>query len=471
MSNPSSTRHCHWCSGGQSAFGSFLQSISLAVRLRIYKIFCFLLSHPLPTILLFAFIRRVRPIARILNYVLVAKARDVREVLARLADFTLADDLGPRIPWGPFMVVIDWPEQHARERELLQSVVSVPADVDQVRDKAATICRDEILRVRESGCIDAVKNLCEPVVIDIIESYFGIPSKVSSSSKVIRPHEMARILGRVAGFMIFEPPMGSAPWIESLDSIATLTELIVDRIKGPAPPKTEALPDILTRLVALRSEGGGPAWLNEDWIRRYITGLAVFGGGTIIRSTTQAIDQLIRYPAELQEARALAVELNRDTAEYEHLRASGGSYQVVQQRIETARTSLLHLIYEALRFRPMLPMLGRYAPRETIIAKDTPHARLVPAGVTVLAPPVAAMFDPEEFPNPWRFSRTRCLKKYVHFGHGPRLCFGKYLADTLIVEIFRALLLCDGLKRAAGSRGRIAYDGPAATSLVLTFRP
>jgi cytochrome P450 len=462
MSNPSGTRR--WCCGGQSTFGSALQSLLLAGRLLIYKTQCFILSHPLPLILLFAFIRRVRPVAIVGKLGCVTTARDVREVFDRLADFTEAEELGPKIPWGPFIVTIDWPEQHARERDLLQGVVSVQADVDQIRATAATICRDQIVSIQTSGRIDVVKDLCEPVVIDIIENYFGIPSDGMS------PDEMAHLLGRVAGFVMVEPPVGSEPRIESLDSIARLTRLIVDRIKGKLPAsKAGPLPDLLTRLLALRSRGG-PPWLDEDWIRRYVTGLAVFGGGTMIRATTHAIDQLIRHPLDLRAARALAIDLERDTVEFKRLKASGGAWQIVQQRIETAQGSLLQIIYEALRFRPMLPLLARYVPRETMIAKDTPHARMVPAGATMLAPPIAAMFDPEEFPNPWRFSRTRCLKKYIHFGHGPRLCFGKYVVDVLMVEIFRVLLLCDGLKRAAGPRGRISYYGPAASSLVLSFR-
>jgi len=456
MSNPSSVRHR--ASEGSSTLESIFESISLAVRLRIYTITCYFLSHPLLLRLVFAFVRRVRPIAIVRNYVVVAKAKDVREVLDRLADFTLAEDLGPKIPWGPFVVTIDWPEQHARERQLLQSVVSSLADVDRIRNAAATLCRARIAQAQSLGRIDVVKDLCEPVLVDTVQNYFGIPSIGSAD-------EMATLLGRVASFIMVEPPTGSARRIESLDSIARLSRTIVDQInliKGLPAPATG--PDLLTRLVAKLTGKGGPTWLDESWIRRYMTGLAVFGGGTIIRATTQAIDQLIRHPADLQEARALAVEIDR-------FPASGPSSLVAQQRIEAARESLLQIIYEALRFRPMLPILTRYVPRETIVAKDVAHARLVPAGATLLAPPIAAMFDPEEFPNPWRFSRARCLKGYVHFGHGPRHCFGKYVADVLMVEIFRSLLLCDDLKRAAGSSGRIAYDGAAARSLVLTFRP
>jgi cytochrome P450 len=456
MLNPSNVRH--WCSGGSSTLGSIFESISLAGRLFAYTIKCYLLSHPLILRLGFAIVRRVRPVAIVGNQVVVAKAKDVREVLDRLADFT--EDLGPRIPWGPFLITVDWPEQHARERELLQSVVSKLADVTQIRNAAATLCRAQIAQARSAGRIDVVKDLCKPVLIDTIQEYFGIPTIGS-------PDDMAIIIGRVASFIMVEPPVGSARRIESLDSIARLSRTIVDQIdliKGLPASRTVTGPDLLTRLVAKLNSEDEPTWFDEGWIRRYMTGLAVFGGGTIIRATTQAIDQLIRYPDDLQEARALAAEI-------ESLPVPGRSSPVAQHRIEAARESLLQIIYEALRFRPMLPILSRYVPRETIVAKDTAHARLVPTGATVLAPPIAAMFDPEEFPNPRRFSRTRCLKRYVHFGYGSRLCFGKYIADVLMVEIFRALLRCDELKRAAGSSGRVAYDGAAVRSLVLTFRP
>ena len=137
----------------------------------------------------------------------------------------------------------------------------------------------------------------------------------------------------------------------------------------------------------------------------------------------------------------------------------------------------------------MLPILLRYAPRETIIAKGTRRARLVPAGAKVFAPPIAAMFDPEEFRKPWTFVDKEDDKKkaprhsynYMHFGpegvpdetrkDGPRICFGRYVADVLIVEIVRALLLCEELKRAAGPSGRVAYNGPVPRSLILTFKP
>ncbi len=460
--------------------GLVFQTASRFRGLLSYRALCYALSHPLPFKLVFAFLRRVRPIAIVGKTVVVTKARDVRDVLDRLEDFTVAEVLGPNMPWGPFMIGIDWPERHAQERSFLQGVVSGRdeadkiRDVERVRDQAAAKCRTLLAQAPSSGSgraqIDVVTELSEPIVVDAIKNYFGIPV-------IETPQEMARILGQVAAFVMVEPPAGSERRIEALDSTARLTKCIVDRIEEiPAGTAQPSAPDLLTRLVIqLRNHPRtNPDWFNEDWIRRYITGLAVFGGGTIVRATTQAVEQLIRRVPDLQPARALAQQLERDPPDFEERKSPRSAWYQLRQ-----------IIYEALRFRPMLPLLVRYSPRETMIAKGSSHARLVPAGATVLAPPLAAMFDPEEFPRPWSFEfehperADRRSNKYVHFGpegqphgprkDGPRICFGRYIADLLIVETVRALLLCEELQCAAA--GRIAYDGPVPQSFSLTFKP
>ena len=118
----------------------------------------------------------------------------------------------------------------------------------------------------------------------------------------------------------------------------------------------------------------------------------------------------------------------------------------------------------------MLPLLIRDVPRQTVIAQGTKRARIVQAGSRVLVPPMSAMMDSDDFPNPTQFDSTRPQDRYVHFGSGPRHCFGRYIAETVLTEVFRSVLLLPGLSRAAGSKGRLAYEGPVPTSLVVTFQ-
>ena len=209
MLNPSSARQSSY--GAPSTLGSVVQAVALFRRRLQYRVFCYVLSHPLPLKLIFALLRRVRRIAMLGKNVVVTKASDVRYVLDRLEDFTIADVLGPNMPWGPFMIGIDWPEQHARERNFLGSVVSGKNNVDKIkdpkkiRDEAAAKCRELISQARKSGPelvkIDVVTELSEPVVVDTIQSYFGIPV-------IGTRQEMARILGQVAGFVLVEPAGG-----------------------------------------------------------------------------------------------------------------------------------------------------------------------------------------------------------------------------------------------------------------------
>jgi cytochrome P450 len=415
---------------------------------------------------LFRLLRKLRPVAipfgNFMGPVVVAKATDIRDVLNRMEDFTVADVLGRQMPWGPFLIGIDWPEQHKRELKLLRSVVD-DADADEIRNRVANKCQELLKKVECCGSIDVVADLCDPVVVDTLNNYFGVPI-VEDEQKT------AAILGRIASFVMVDPPVGSQIRINALDSVTRITKAIFERIETQiknAELGQIVTSDLLTRLVVkLKSER--PSFFNEDWIRRYITGLAVFGGGTITRATTHAIDRLLDKHLVGTKHFARACELAKEIEDdIGMLKVSPSPAQV--QKLQDNRLALRKIIYEALRFRPMLPLLVRYTPRETVIGKGSPHSRLVPAGKTVIAAPIAAMFDPSEFESPMRFKIDRSMKKYMHFGpdKGPRHCFGEYVADVVMFEIIRTLLLRNGLKRESSIQ--YVESGPAPASLIITF--
>jgi cytochrome P450 len=431
----------------------------LAWHLFVYRSVCFLLSHLWPLKLGFAVLRRVRPVAIFGNSLVVTKASDVREVLERFDDFTLGDFIEPGMPWGSFLMTVDWRDQHAQERRLLESVVIPSTDVQTIREIVAARCRQQINAA--NGRIDVVSQLFEPVVVSIATKYFGVPPLDGSEQR------MAHVMRDLAGIIMVNPPVGSKPWARSRDSIANITTHLLAELSArnsvSAGPTTTVLPgdDLLTRLVKRLHVDPKPSWFEKDWIRCYLTGLLATGTATIVRAGAHAVDQLLAHPAALKEAQTLAAELERE----EEKERSG-----MESRAVELRCALRRYIYEALRFRPMLPLLIRDTPRETVIAPGTKRSRLVPAGTRVIAPPLAAMFDPEVFTMPWHFQPSRPLERYLHFGHGARHCFGKYIAETALMETIRSLLLLPGLARAAGSDGRVAYDGPVASALVVTFQ-
>jgi cytochrome P450 len=459
-----------------SAPGFLRRTLALAG----YHATSFALSHPGPLRALFKLLRRLRPIAILGNTVWVANGASVREVLERFEDFTLGEVLGPRMPWGPFLLTLDWRQQHDRERALLRSMVLPEADVERIRQVAAARCQAVLAHAVADHAgrreIDLVQGLLEPVVMEVAASYFGIPPVARSEA------QMMPILRHAAGIVMVEPPPGSRRRLETDASLDTLTRHITELIRArkqatvPAPPAPPAASEsLLSRLVTRRcATSSVPAWLDDDFIRRYVTGLAATGAATIVRATTHVIDRLLARPHALARARLLAAQLDHDIAERDRIaadpRATPEEREKAARQLDSSRLRLRQIAYEALRFRPMLPLLVRYVPRDTVIGRGTPHARRVKAGSTVIAAALAVMFDPDEFDAPRHFFSTRPVEGFVHFGFGPRACFGKYVADTVMMEVVRIVTALPDLARFPGSAGRVAYDGPVAHSLVVTFR-
>lgn len=457
-----------WRATDGGALSRFLGKISLAWKMVGYRFSSYIFSHLWLLKLVFTLLRRVRPISIFGKLVILTKMDDVREVLRRFDDFTLGEAIEPGMPWGPFIMTVDWSEQHARERELLQSVVKREVDPQTITEAVADECRERIAAA--NGRIDMVAELAEPAVIRIAADYFGVPPLKDDK------HRMARATRNLAGIIMVNPPVGSQPWIDSRDDMIALTQQLLEQI-ATAKSKINAsrqneLPDnLLTRLTALLQAGSAPKWFDEDWIRRYLTGLVATGLATVVRGTAQTVDQLVTRPDALKEAQLLAAALDHAEA-YQQSLPSGASEierRSAAERVARSRDALTHYIYEALRFRPMLPLLVRDCPRETIIANETRRVRVMPSGARVLAAPLAAMFDPDAFPNPLRFDPQRPLKNYIHFGDGARHCFGRYVAESALMEMVRALLRLPGLARASGADGQIRYEGPAPFSFVLTF--
>ncbi len=411
--------------------------------------------------------------------VIVTKHDDVKEVLERFDDFTLAEYTESKMLGGPFLLSIDGLAQHTRERELLTSVVFPAHDKLWIEGLAADECAaliKDAMEAAASPCeIDVAGGLAEVVALKIVGTYFGVTAIPAGK------HETARLLRRLAALILLEPPQGSKEWLAARKAILDLTDhlafLVKTRSAEVARSPSAPLPsdDLLTRLVkSMHLSAKRPAWFNEDWIRRYLTGLAVFGNATISQTVAHTIDQLLARPHALRRAQQVAWRLEGfRKARRRGSEAGAGDADARQcgRGEHDAVRRLQQFIYEALRFRPMLPLLARYSPRETTLAKDTRRARCVPVGARVIAGPVAAMFDPDVFERPWQFCSARPIEDYVHFGHGPHVCFGQYVAGAQIVEIVRTVLLLPGLQRASGRRGRVRYDGPAVDSLRVTFSP
>jgi cytochrome P450 len=429
--------------------GRFIDARRLAFRMRVYRFSCYVLCQLGLLKFVFRVLRRFRPIFIFNKLLIVTRAREVREVLGRFDDFTLGESIDPGMPWGNFLMTVDWRQRHDQERKWLQSAVNLLADTATIRTIVIGQCGQHIKAA--NGRIDVVSQLLEPVVVEIANQYFGI-SPLNGSAQ-----EMAHAMRDLAGIIMVKPPIGSEPWSRSRANITKITDLVLKEISSAVSSPAAPASTLLIRLAKRLRTPGAPDWFDEDWIRRYLTGLLATGGATIVRAAAGAIDQILAHPDALREAQTVALELDQAIA-------SGN-----QPRVDALRCTLRHYVYEALRFRPMLPLLVRDTPRETVIAYGTKKARIVRAGTRVLAPPVSAMFDREAVPDPSHFNAKRPFEQYLHFGFGARECFGRYIAEIALLEVFRSLLALKGLSRATDAKGQLRFEGPVAATLFVTF--
>jgi len=66
------------------------------------------------------------------------------------------------------------------------------------------------------------------------------------------------------------------------------------------------------------------------------------------------------------------------------------------------------------------------------------------------------MFDASVVTNPGQFDPDRTVD-YMHFGHGPHLCLGRYVSEVTVPELIAGLVRLPDLRRARGRAGRIQY--------------
>jgi cytochrome P450 len=126
-------------------------------------------------------------------------------------------------------------------------------------------------------------------------------------------------------------------------------------------------------------------------------------------------------------------------------------------------------VREALRFRPVFPMLVRFCPRATRLGDGSAACpRIdVAAGSSVAFFPLSAMFDSAHVERPDDFVVGRPAEAYNLFGGAPRSCIAEALILEFFLPMFEVLLgrvpqIMDG-----GAPGRFRHDGAGVESYVL----
>jgi cytochrome P450/glutathione S-transferase len=378
---------------------------------------------------IFTFLRRFFPVAVLGKNVIVTRFDSVVEVLRRDADFTISQINAPKIDRieGPFILGMDKSPQYDQEKEVLLAAVR-REDLERIRQFAAQCAVRLVDVARALKRIDVVNGFARIAALRLVASYFGMPG----------PNDPAFLRWMRDVFHYIFANLTNAPTVLQ-DALASAAELrrhmdaeIALRKSYPAQRQAD---DVLGRMLAL--QGPSYPWLDDVAVRRNLAGMIVGAVDTTSKFVTLAIDELLRRPAALAQAREAA--LNND--------------------IDSVR----RYAYEAVRFNPHHPIQVRFCPQETRIGSTK-----IPAESRVFVATLSAMFDPEAFANPKEFNGRR-EAEYLHFGYGLHACLGRAINGVQIPELMAALLRLPALRRAPGMAGQVVYNGPFPDRLILEF--
>ena len=152
------------------------------------------------------------------------------------------------------------------------------------------------------------------------------------------------------------------------------------------------------------------------------------GAGVDTTSTTATflLHELAKHP-DLQE-----------DVRQEILEVMGHSNQLTSEHLQKMKL-VRNCVRETLRLYPVLPVTSRVVAQDTTI-----YSYHVPAGTVVAINLFSSGRDPDCFPHPYKFSPHRWNSDKSHpfasipFGFGPRMCYGRRIAE---LELY-TMLVC-----------------------------
>lgn len=358
--------------------------------------------------------------------VLITLFRDVEEVLSRNLVFTVrpyAPRMDPSV--GPFMLARDGTVYNQRDKGLLRALIQ-ETDMPGIRAQVTRFAQTAIGRgASDDGRLELVSQVTRPVPVMLTGAYFGFPGP-----------DMVTMLEwsyKTQYDMFHNLSNNAAIHRNCLTAGAEMREYLENflPLRARQVQNDPSLDDVVARMLRLVT----PSTIGFD-LNRIMTntmGLLVGGIETTSAAIVQAIDQLLRRPSAL--AAAIAAAKADDPATFD-----------------------AHF-WEALRFNPINPFVGRLSVADYTVAAGTAHATNIHAGSFVLASTASAMLDAAELPDPLEFRIDRPPYHYMHLGVGDHVCLGDQVSRQQAPEIARQILLAGFTQRAEGTAGEIDMQG------------
>lgn len=322
---------------------------------------------------------------------------------------------------GPNSVLTAVGERHLRQRRLL-----LPSFHGEAVERYTTMIREVAEREIDSwplGETFALAPRMQAVTLDVIMSgIFGIDGQPEPDTPEHGLREMMLRLTNLSATAIAQVvELANIGKDEPVLIVRRLLDLL-DRhlyalIRARRAEGDSARTDILSLLLAVRDEDG--AALTDQELRDELLTLVLAGHETTANSLAWAFERLTRNPA--------AYDALRDAVR-------GGDEQEAAAWVEAT-------IHEAMRNRPVVPIVGR---RTTVPWQLGEFS--VPARSHVLISIALLHHRPDLYPDPFAFRPERFLGRrpgtytWIPFGGGIRRCLGATLAMAEQRVVMRAIV-------------------------------
>jgi cytochrome P450 len=375
-------------------------------------------GNPLP---FFKELRDDRPILQSPTVTVVARFRDVEEILHQEKIFSVSPYL-PRMMGviGPFVLSQDITPSYDHDISVMRLVVR-REDLPRVKDIVSCHAAEIVSGLFQGpGPADIVQTLTRKVPVRLADEYFGF-----SAPDDAQMMDWARACFREFFINLLNDPAMRAPAVVAgAEMRKRLDALLAQRraADGAGPD------DVMGRLLGLQ-RAGDVSGLDDEGVCRTLMGLVIGMVETTSQAAVQALLVLFSMPDAMARA-AAAAKADDDDA-------------------------LSHLVFEALRFRPINPMVQRVAKEDYRLAAGEPHETLIRKGTSLFALTWSAMFDPRVLEAPEEFRPDRPDYDYLHFATGLHACYGRYISRIQIPQILKPLLKRKGLRPA----GAPEFDG------------
>jgi cytochrome P450 len=372
-------------------------------------------------------LRDDRPILQNPAVTLVSRFQDVEEILHRETIFSVSPYL-PRMMGviGPFVLSQDITPGYDHDISIMRLVVRRD-DLSRVKDIVSRSAAGIVQTLFQGpGPVEIVQTLTRKVPVRLAAEYFGFAAPDDAQMM-----EWARACFREFFINLRGSPEMRAPAVTAgANMLARLDALLAERVAAGGDGKD----DVMGRLLRLQAAGG----VDDEVVRRTLAGLVIGMVETTSQAAIQALLVLFSMPDALAKAAAAATADDDD--------------------------ALADLVFEALRFRPINPMVVRVAKEDYHLAAGEPHAALIPKGSTVFVLTWSAMFDPRVLEQPEEFRPGRPDHHYLHYATGLHACYGRYISQIQIPQILKPLLRLPGLHPV----GAPEYDGTFPQTLLLS---